>query len=134
MTEKRKVGRPTDYRPEYCEQVIATMREGLSLTAFAGGIGVARSTINKWIEDYPEFSEAVNIGKASVAAWYNLQAKRIVEEGGTSAQSTLIVFGLKNMDSESWKDKQEVQHSGSIEVSTKEQRDAAVAAAMRANS
>lgn len=129
----QKVGRPTDYRPEYCEQVIATMREGISLTAFAGGIGVSRATINNWMEKYPQFLEAVNIGKASAAAWYNLQAKRIVEEGGTSAQSTLIIFGLKNMDSESWKDKQEVEHSGSLDISTKEQRDAAVAAATRAD-
>lgn len=109
------VGRPSDYRPEYCEQVIAVMREGMSLTAFAGGIGVSRATINNWMQQKPEFLEAVNVGKASAAAWYNLQAKKLVEEGGSSAQSTLIVFGLKNMDRDEWKEKQEFEHSGTVQ-------------------
>lgn len=112
------VGRPTKYKPEYCQAVIEVMREGVSLTAFAGSIGVARSSINEWIDKFPEFSEAVNVGKAACAAWYNLRARDVVMNGGSGAQATLIVFGLKNMDADSWRDKQEISgpEGGAIQV------------------
>lgn len=122
-------GRPTKYDPAYCEAVIETMAKGLSLTAFAGSIRVARSTINEWIDTYPAFSESVRVGKACRTA--------ALEEGMLGAESgpavTARMFALKNADPEEWRDKREVEHSGKMEVSTKEQRDAAVAAATRAD-
>ena len=45
----------------------------------------------------------------------------------------MIIFALKNLGSDDWREKQEIEHSGSVEVTSKEQRDAAVAAATRAD-
>ena len=47
-------GRPSLYREEYAERVIEFCRDGYTLTAFAGEIGVARSTINEWIDAHPD--------------------------------------------------------------------------------
>jgi hypothetical protein len=109
--------------------VIAVMATGLSLTAFAGDIGVHRGTINEWMEVHPEFSEAVRVGKAKRTA--ALERGMLVAESGPAV--TARMFALKNADPEEWRDKREVEHSGKMEVSTKEQRDAAVAAATRAD-
>jgi len=121
-------GRPTKFKPAYCNEVINTMATGLSLTAFAGEIGVARSTINEWIDNFPEFSEAVRVAKA--------KRTLALERGMLGAESgpavTARMFALKNADPDEWRDKREVQHSGEVGVTTKEQRDSAVAAAMRA--
>ncbi len=125
-----QVGRPTKYKEAYCNEVIEIMATGLSLTAFAGDIGVSRDTVNEWQRVHPDFSDAVKVAKAKRTA--------ALERGMFSAESgpqvTARIFALKNADPEEWRDKKEVEHSGSMEVSTKEQRDAAVAAAARADS
>jgi len=97
-------GRPTKYDPAYCEQIVAHMSEGASITSFAAEIDVARSTINEWMEHNPEFSEAVKRGKAKCAAWW----ERIARNGaqGGDANPTLCIFGLKNMAEEDWREKQ----------------------------
>jgi hypothetical protein len=99
-----KAGRPTDYRPEYCEQVVEFMRAGFSLTAFAGHVDVARSTINVWMEAHPEFSEAVSRAKAARLLHWEEAAIRVAAKGGGPGTATIIVFGLKNMAPEEYSD------------------------------
>lgn len=107
-------GRPTDYKPEYCQAVIDHMKEGASLTSFAASVGCARSSINVWMEQNPEFSEAVKVGKANCAAWWEKISRQNAIEGGGNA--TLCIFGLKNMAADDWREKQEIEHSGSIDI------------------
>lgn len=102
-------GRPSKYRPEYCGRAVDYMRGGASITAFAAEIGVSRSTLHNWAEDYPEFLDALKRGKAACAAWWEEQARRVAVEGGGNA--ALIIFALKNMGADDWRDKQEVEHS-----------------------
>lgn len=81
----RKLGRPSSYRPEYCEQLLDYFAEVTStreprrfvkgesahqtqyhlappplptLTGFAVKIGVSLNTLGRWADDYPEFREA----------------------------------------------------------------------------
>lgn len=110
--QKHPGGRPSDYKPEYCQQVIDAMRAGFSLTAFAGIIGVARSTINAWMEAHQEFSEAVSCAKAGRLLHWEEAAIRVAKEGGGPGSATLIVFGLKNMAPEEYSDTAKVEHSG----------------------
>lgn len=95
-------GRPLLYKPEYCQQIIDAMSEGKSMTAFAGEIRVHRMTLNDWIERYPEFREAVNIGKAACAAWWEERGRKIAEEGGGNGSASMVAFGLKNMGQGEW--------------------------------
>lgn len=126
-----KVGRPSLYRPEYCDKIVEIMREGLSVNSFAASVGVSRDTVYEWSQVHPEFSVALKKGKAIAAAWYELQQKKLIEQGGVGAQASLIAFGLRNMGMGEWKDKQEVEHTGDVTVHiSKEQRDAAVRAAL----
>ena len=109
-------GRPTDFRPIYCDLVIEALSEGKSLTAFAAEIGVARSTINYWMEHHPEFSEAANKAKAKCAAWWESKARSVASSGGAQGQTVAIIFGLKNMGRDDWKDRHDVEHSGQVAV------------------
>lgn len=94
-------GRPTKYIEAYCDQVIEQMGTGLSLTAFAGIIGVARSTINEWMGAHPEFSEAVKIGTAKRVHYL----ERRLLDGEIGPRVTSHIFALKNADPEEWRDK-----------------------------
>lgn len=104
-------GRPTKYRPEYCDAIIEHMSAGASMTSFAAEVGVARSTIGQWMQDYPEFKEAAEAAKAKCAAWWESVARKNAQTGDGSA--ALVIFGLKNMSPEDWKDKQEIDHQSS---------------------
>ena len=104
------IGRPSKYNPSYCDQVVTTMAKGYSLTAFAGKLGVARSTINEWMAQHPEFSEAVSRAKASRLYSWETEALRTARNGGRGGKATMIIFGLKNMGTDEWRDKTEVGH------------------------
>ncbi len=111
MNDKRPVGRPTKYDPAYCEAVVEHMAEGASLTSFAASIGVSRSTINLWIDANPEFMEATKRGKAVCAAWWERLGRNQAVSGQGNA--TLVIFGLKNMAAEDWRDRKELDHQSS---------------------
>lgn len=109
MDEQVKTGRPSKYEPRFCQMVIDHMSDGASMTSFAAEIGVARSTINEWMAVHPEFSEAVKIAKAKCAAWW----ERLGRQGaqGGEVNPTLVIFGLKNMAADDWREKQELAHT-----------------------
>lgn len=108
MDEPNPIGRPSKYDPAYCDQIVEHMAEGASMTSFAAEIDVARSTLNEWAEHHPEFSEAIKRAKAKCAAWWEKKARD--GAGGGEVNPTLVIFGLKNMGADDWRDKQEIDH------------------------
>jgi len=111
-------------------EVINLMATGLSLTAAMAELGYHRQTAYDWQEAHPEFSDAVKVGQAKRQLFLE---RRLLKDEIAGPQVTSTIFALKNTGTGDWRDKQEVEHSGEMTVSTKEQRDAAVAAATRAN-
>lgn len=102
------VGRPTKYEERFCDELIAFMGLGYSLTAFAGSISVARSTINVWMAENPEFSEAARIGQAK----RTMALETTLIAGETGPKVTGHMFALKNADPDGWRDKTETELSG----------------------
>lgn len=94
-------GRPTDYRPEYCDEVIRVMSDGYDLTGFAGYVGVSRDTVYNWQNLYPAFSDAVQKGKA--ARLFFLQRKLMNTAVGVGV--TAAIFALKNAAPDDWQDR-----------------------------
>lgn len=103
-------GRPSKYVDAYCNEVIECLALGHSVTAFAGQIGVARSTVFKWAEEHPEFSDALKVGQAKATAYWESILKDVAKNGGGNA--TAAIFGLKNRASEDWADKVVQEHTG----------------------
>jgi transposase len=100
-----KVGRPTKYDPAYCDVAIEYLADGYSVTALAGHIGVARSTVFKWADENPIFSDALRTGQAKAAMWWEETLRDVARNGQGNASAA--IFGVKNRSSENWKDKQE---------------------------
>jgi len=97
-------GRPTSYKPEYCQMIIDTMGQGFSKIAFAGKIGVASSTIYEWEKNQPDFSNAVKLAEdANAQFWENMGimgAMGAIE----GFNATAWIFNMKNRHK--WRDKQ----------------------------
>lgn len=109
---KRLPWRPSKYDPAFCDMVIESMREGYSLTGFAGQIGVSRSTIGEWMSEYPAFSAACHVGKATRTAWWERRATSVGERGGGPGTAQIIQFMLKNNAPEEYRDKVAHELSG----------------------
>jgi hypothetical protein len=103
-------GRPTDYRPEYCDDLVWHMNEGLSFESFAGKVGVNRDTVHEWAKVHPAFSEAKKRGEAlSRACWENI-LKTIAATG--TGNATAAIFALKNKFPAEWRDRHQHEHMG----------------------
>lgn len=138
------VGQPTKYRPEYCDQILAyfgiapyrevektimTKNGPMSivsevandlptLAGFAARIGVHRETLLNWSKDYPEFGEAYKLAK-------DLQENFIAVNGFKGiVPAAFAIFTAKNVCG--WRDKQEIEHSGSAKDLTDEQINARI--------
>ena len=101
-------GRPTLYKPEYCEEVIEAGARGYSLTAFAGMIRVCRDTIDEWRNQHQEFSVSCKTAKA--VRTHFLETGLIAAETGPLVQSRR--FALINSAPEEWTEKVVNEHTG----------------------
>lgn len=105
------LGRPSKYDESYCEVAVEYMRDGYSVTALAGHIGVARSTVFKWADEHPAFSDALKTGQALAAMWWEDCLRNVAKEGVGNASAA--IFGVKNRSSEDYKDKRETDLTSS---------------------
>lgn len=129
---------------------------GLTDVEMATFFGVTRQTFDNWKREFPAFFASVQEGKtiadANVAdSFYkratgeHVEIEKVYRNKQTGEFETVKIKQyipgeagaalnwLKNRRKQDWRDKVEHEHSGSLEVTTKEQRDAAVAAALRAD-
>jgi hypothetical protein len=119
MSEQTKptnpVGRPTLYKPEYCEKLIEHMASGLSYECFGATIRVARSTVYEW-EKFPEFSDAKKIAFDQSMLYWERCGNEGMYMGGKDNpfNSTIWIFNMKNRFN--WRDKKETTHDVSDDV------------------
>ena len=104
-------GRPSAYKPEYCDTIVKVMSDGYSVTGFAGIIGVSRQTIYNWADEHTEFFDALKTAQAAAGVWWEDQLRNIVQGGEGNA--TAAIFALKNRAADDWRDKREVDNTSS---------------------
>jgi hypothetical protein len=130
-------GRPSPYKKEYNEQVIKLCRLGATDKEIADFFNVCEATVNNWKHNYPQFLESIKSGKAesdmNVAnSLYNRacgykheeekniivygEKKKIKESKYFPPDPTAMIFWLKNRRSKDWRDKQDLVHSGDINI------------------
>ena len=112
VDREQKTGRPSEYRPEYCQMVFDYMAKGYSLSAFAGSIAMSRDAVYDWMSRHSEFSNAV--ARARMARVAALEVKLLASRKG--AETTASIFALRNADPLEWRDVRNVQHDHSVNV------------------
>lgn len=114
-------GRPSKYDPSYCEEVVELGKEGKSLAQMCAHFDIARSTIDQWAEDNPEFSEALSRAKV------HMQAK--LEEMGFSGlanrefNAAVWKTTMQARFREDYTERREVDHKGQVVVIAPEAED-----------
>ena len=103
-----ETGRPTSYRPEYCEMLIEHMSQGLSFESFAGVVSVCKQTIYNWLENNKEFLDAKRSGtQKCLLMWEKLGIRQAATGKGSFGS-----FRFNMMNRFGWSDKNEVEHTG----------------------
>lgn len=138
----RRVGRPSAYRPEFAKLAYHMTLLGATDRDIAAAAGVSEVTVNAWKKEQPEFLKSLKDGKAVAdanvakslyrrALGYSHNAVKIlaVAKGGNQGSAVeevpyieryppdtvAAMFWLKNRRPDLWRDKQDVEHSGSVE-------------------
>lgn len=133
---KRKVGRPTVFRPDFVERARILADQGLTDLEIADNIGVSLVTLKTWKGKHPEFLSALKVGKGIAddrverslherAIGYSYPSVKIhvLRDGSVvkvpftehvPPDSAAANFWLKNRRPDAWRDKHEVEITGDI--------------------
>ena len=128
---------------ENLAQVERWKRHGLSNEQIAKNIGICEQTFYNWQEKHIEFLEAIKKGLSVIvcelenalikrAKGYDVEESVLFydKDGNESVSrktvrhippdTTALIFALKNMDAQNWRDRKETALSGSLETTPKE--------------
>jgi transposase len=108
-------GRPTDYKPEYCELVIELGRKGMSVVEMASEIGVARNTLETlWTAKHPEFQEAFTKAREASQSWWEAMGRTnlIMPPQSGTFQASVWSRSMAARFPNDWREKSETAHTG----------------------
>ena len=75
-------GRPSGYRPEFCQLAIRLGAEGESRAAIAASIGICREQLGRWEDKYEDFAAALKQAKVLEQRWWERMGKEGQIMGG----------------------------------------------------
>jgi transposase-like protein len=90
---------PNRYSSNYSDALVEHMKQGYSFESYAGVVGVARSTLYNWLEQYPAFAEAKEIGESYSLYHYEkilMQSMHNDDEGRNGFNMTSLIFNMCN--------------------------------------
>lgn len=107
-------GRPTKYKPEYCQMLIDHMSQGLSFESFAADVDTWAGTLYRWEEAHPEFREAKRKGFEKCRKFYEKAGVAGFMGKIPGFNTAAWIFNMKNRFK--WHDRQELEVTASIET------------------
>lgn len=118
MSEKAVRGRPSMYRPEFCERVIELGREGKSKAQMAAEFDVSRQTLDAWVKEHPEFLVAITRARDLALAWWEEKAQsHIVEvQFGPKLNNHLWSRSVAARFPDDYRESSKVELTGSLAV------------------
>lgn len=93
------------FKAEYCQMLTDHMAAGYTFSSFAGVAKVSRSTINNWVEKYPQFANAKEFGESLAQKWWEQRGHEGMQGLIKGFNATVWVFAMKNMFG--WRDREE---------------------------
>nr|WP_255428518.1 helix-turn-helix domain-containing protein [Sporosarcina sp. resist] len=130
--------------PEGLIKIEGWARDGLTNEQIAQNIGITRKTLQEWIKRYGDISDTLKRGKEVIdrqvenallkralgyqynevtqeKTWsdelgiYEMSVTKIVTKE-VNPDTTAQIFWLKNRKPKEWRDKQDIEHSGSMDI------------------
>jgi len=139
-------GAPTKFNAEICEQAKKLCLLGATDKDLADFFNVCEATINNWKIEHPKFLESIKEGKdqadanvadrlyqRAIGFEHDSEEIKVVPIGNNHGSEVVRVktrkiyppepiaafFWLKNRQPQKWRDKQDIEHSGELEIKTR---------------
>ena len=104
------MGRLTKYKPEYCEELVDHMTDGLSFESFGGKIGVTEHTLFNWEKKHKKFLQSHKKGTLKCLLHWEEMGHDMALTGQGSP--VMWIFNMKNrFRKQGWSDKSEIDHT-----------------------
>jgi len=112
-------GRPTDYLPEYCEQVLAWGKDGKSKAWIAANLDVTRQTLENWEKAHPQFFDAMTRANLYAQAWWEDlgQDNAVSTPGGGALNGSVYSRSMAARFPADWREKTEQKIEGEMSIS-----------------
>jgi len=133
------------YNQETVDILVRHIKGGSTITSACDAVGINKTTFYDWMKTKPNFSNAIKkaqsipnkkvekalyksaVGYLTTVAKYQVKGPKGEPQTKTIKKKilpniTAMIFWLKNKMPDEWKDKQDIEHSGSVityEVSEK---------------
>jgi len=85
-------------------------KDGLTDEQIAKNIGITAKTLYEWKNKFSNVCETLKRGKDVV----DRQVENALFESALEGNTTAQIFWLKNRKPKEWRDKQDIEHSGSV--------------------
>lgn len=108
-------GRPTLYKPEYCETVIELGKKGFSPAQVASHLEVTRQSLIEWAKVHPEFSTAFNLYKEHCQSWWENAGMEGMFLGGAGFNAAVWKASVQARFREDYTERQEIHQTGTME-------------------
>jgi transposase-like protein len=133
VADKKRPGRPSKFKPEFCKQAVGLTKLGATDREVAEFFEVSEVTLNTWKHQHPEFLKSLKQGKESAdnrveqslyrrALGYSHDEVHISNYMGEVTQTPIVkhyapdttacIFWLKNRKPAEWRDR--IEHSGDV--------------------
>ena len=114
------LGRPRVYKVEFCGMLVDHMAKGMSFETFGAldEVFVGRSTLYKWLGEYPEFMDAKELGMEKCRQWWESLGNRYsvnnLRGSGESINASVYKINMQNRFG--WMEKQAVADGGKVNL------------------
>lgn len=134
MSDK-PLGRPTLYKKEYDNIVYHLAKDGKTENEIAVVLDVSIDTITEWKNVHENFSASLKKGRAEHddgmvvnsllkrAKGFRRKIQKLDKDGNVveleeevPPDATSMIFWLKNRQSKYWRDRQDIEHSGNLNI------------------
>lgn len=104
------MGKPTLYKPEYCDAAIELGKRGKSVVAMACEFGVHRSVLYDWVEQHPDWKHAFEMAKQYAQVyWEEVGADGVADTKYFNAAVWAKIVGCRFTD---YQDRNKVEVTG----------------------
>lgn len=107
---QRTPGRPSSYRPEWCEQVIELGRIGKSICQIAAALDVDRKTLANLAGKHPELADALHRSRELAQAWWEDLGQKGCQTRDFNAQAYSLQ--VRNRFPQDWRERTDLAVGG----------------------
>lgn len=97
-------GRPTDYDPAYCDDIIKLGESGASVAEMAYELGVVKQTLFNWADAHPEFMDAFTRAKLAAQVWWERKGRAGMEKPASEFQGNVWSRSMAARFPDDWRE------------------------------